>query len=106
MPTADDISALIRNCDWTWTQQNGASGYIVRGRVGYTSASIFLPCAGNGYWTSLRDVGSYGYYWSSVPNSDIYSSRGLYFYSDYHYADYDYLRRLGVSVRPVQGFTK
>ena len=68
------------------------------------SASIFLPCAGYGYGTSLNFAGSNGHYWSSVPGSDNYNAWIVYFYSSDHNTYY-YDRYYGQSVRPVQGFT-
>ena len=105
MPTDKEIRDLNNKCDWTWTTMNGVRGCVVRGRGNYASASIFFPCAGNGYGTSLYHVGSCGYYWSSVPYSDNYRAWYLYFNSSYHYTLYNY-RNSGQSVRPVQGFTK
>ena len=85
---------------------NGVNGYVVRGRGSYASNSIFLPCAGYGRGASLRDAGSFGDYWSSVPGSDYnYGAWTLYFGSSYHSTDDDG-RRSGQSVRPLQGFTK
>ena len=105
MPTYQELYDLCHDkCDWTWTTQNGVNGYVVRGRGDYASNSIFLPCAGGGYGTSLTNSGSYGYYWSSVPSSDSYYARLLLFRSGYRYADDYYL--YGFSVRPVQGFAK
>ena len=105
MPTKQELSDLNNKCDWTWTTQNGVHGYVVRGRGAYASNSIFLPAAGSGDGSSLSRAGSYGYYWSSVPDSDYYSSWGLYFYSGSHYMCSYYYRYGGQSVRPVQGFT-
>lgn len=106
MPTYQELDDLCYNkCDWTWTTQNGVNGYVVRGRGDYASNSIFLPCAGYGYGTSLYTSGSYGYYWSSVPLSDYKGSWSLYFGSGDHGTNYDY-RYYGQSVRPVQGFAK
>ncbi len=103
MPTYSELSALNSNCDWTWTTLNGVNGYIVRGRGAYASNSIFLPCAGYGYGTSLDDSGSDGYYWSSGPNPDFIAGY-LYFYSGSHYTfNYYYFRYFGRSVRPVRG---
>ncbi len=80
-------------------------GYEVRGRGDYASNSIFLPCAGYGYGTSLGNAGSSGGYWSSVPLSgNYYNAWCLYFFSGSHYTDYDYYRYNGYPVRPVQGF--
>ena len=107
MPMYQELYDLCYNkCDWTWTTQNGVNGYVVRGRGDYAANSIFLPCAGCGYGTSLYFAGSDGYYWSSVPDSDGYYSRGLDFDSSDHSSDDGILRDLGFSVRPVQGFTK
>ena len=107
MPTNQEFYDLNNKCDWAWTTMNGVKGYIVRGRGSYASNSIFLPCAGYGYATSLYDVGSKGCYWSSVPGSDYnYGAWTLYFGSSYHSTDYGYRRSYGRSVRPLQRFTK
>ena len=85
---------------------NGVNGYVVRGRGDYASSSIFLPCAGYGYGTSLYNAGSLGLYWSSVPSSATYYDAWYFgFHSSGHYVDSSY-RYYGQSVRPVQGFTK
>ena len=106
MPTEQELDDLTSKCDWEWTTLNGVNGYKVCGRGNYASASIFLPCAGTGYGTSLYDAGSYGRYWSSVPNSDFDNAWYLYFNSGYHSTSYGNGRFDGQSVRPVQGFTK
>ncbi|MBR0067745.1 MAG: hypothetical protein IJQ00_09120 [Kiritimatiellae bacterium] len=85
----------------------GVKGYVVRGRGTYASNSIFLPCAGNVLWTSLRYYGSYGGYWSSVPLGSKYDSweLGFNFVSDAHgmsKGDGYYGRSRGNPVRPVQ----
>jgi hypothetical protein len=106
MPTYQELYDLCYNkCDWTWTAMNGVNGCVVRGRGDYSSNSIFLPCAGLVSGTSLRDAGSFGYYWSSVPSSDYYLAYLLCFNSCYHYT-YNGHRNAGQSVRPVQGLTK
>jgi hypothetical protein len=105
MPTHQEQCDLGNKCDWTWTTQNGVNGYVVRGRGTYASNSIFLPAAGYGYGTSLLYSGSYGYYWSSVPNSVYSYAHGLYFGSGYLNTS-GYYRYCGQSVRPVQGLAK
>ncbi len=110
MPTKQELVDLNEKCDWTWTTTNGVNGYVVRGKGDYASASIFLPCVGDGYGTTLNLAGSFGYYWSSVPCSvpcsDGPDSWDLRFYSSSHYK-YDSNSRLaGFPVRPVQGVTK
>ena len=106
MPTKQEFNDLISQCDWTWTTLNGVNGYIVRGKGDYSSKSIFVPCAGYGYGTSLYHAGLDGDYWSSVPSSDNKHAWSLYFSSSSHYTR-DYCGRYdGQSVRPLQGFTK
>ena len=106
MPTKQEMDDLISKCDWKWTTVNGVNGCEVRGRGFYASKSIFLPCAGRGYGTSLNIAGSYGLYWSSVPLSDNYHAWSLDFDSSDHYTSHSGRRFRGRSVRPVQGFTK
>ena len=67
MPTSQELSDLVNNCDWTQTTINGVSGYVVRGRGTFADASIFLPRAGRASGISLNYSGSEGDYWSSVP---------------------------------------
>ena len=105
MPTKQELEDLNSKCEWVWTTQNGVQGYFVKGKGTYASASIFLPCAGCGYGTSLYNAGSGGYYWSSVPDLGKYDAWDLSFYSGYHGTS-SYYRSRGQSVRPVQGFTE
>jgi len=106
MPTCQELKDLRSRCDWKWTTTNGVNGYVVCGRSKYSSASIFLPCAGLGIGTSLRYTDSLGYYWSSVPRSEFssYAWSAYFFLSDHD--TFNYSRDHGHSVRPVQGFTK
>jgi hypothetical protein len=110
MPTNQEFDDLKSKCDWKWTTRNGKNGYVVRGKGNYASKSIFLPCAGFGLGTSLRyDGSSGGVYWSSVPdsgNGSYYFSWHLYFNSGNHGTFNNCLRYYGLSVRPLQGFTK
>ncbi len=109
MPTELELEVLCHSCDWTETTRYGIRGYVVRGRADYSTASIFLPCAGRSEGTLLDDEGSDGYYWSSVLPSKSYndhSAWALSFNSRDNKTDDYYARRYGFSVRPVQGFTK
>lgn len=106
MPTKQEFDDLLSKCDWSWTTMNGVAGYVVRGRGDYASKSIFLPCAGYGYGTSLDYAGSYGNYWSSVPYSDYDNAWRLDFTSSSHDMSNGSRRERGRSVRPLQGFTK
>ena len=106
MPTDAEHSALINNCDWTWTAKNGVNGYEVRGRGDYANRSIFLPAAGYGRDSSLYSPGSHGDCWSSTSYSGYsYDAWYLYFHSGDFDRDYYYHGRYyGQSVRPVRGF--
>ena len=106
MPTDAELSALVNNCDWTWTTTHGVNGYVVRGRGDFTGASIFLPAAGRGEKSSFSYAGSWGFYWSSVPYADwYYDAWHLTFASGRHEVTY-YTRYYGQVVRPIQEITE
>ena len=67
-PILDQINEIIDCCTWKWTKKKNINGYRVTGPNGN---SIFLPAAGYCYYSSgaLRNVGSYGCYWSATPGS-------------------------------------
>lgn len=105
MPLKSEFDELYTSCTWTSTTQNGTAGYLVTGKNG---KSIFLPKAGNKYQGSLKDLGSYGYYWSSTVclyYYDSYSRHYTYPYSAYAYSNgnkiYEFERCSGLPVRPV-----
>ena len=98
MPTKDDFKELYDNCVWEWEENNGIRGYKV---IGANGNSIFLPAAGYGGGTSLNDLGSDGYYWSSSFNSSA-NAYDLYFGSGGIYPQNYYGRFYGFSVRAVQ----
>ena len=105
MPTDAEFSALINNCTTTWTTRNGVNGRLVTGRGAYASKSIFLPAAGDGAYSDLYTRGSYGYCWSSTPDSDRDRNAWyLSFFSSNFYREVNY-RFVGQSVRPVRRFT-
>ena len=85
MPTKAEMQELLDKCTWTWTTQNGVSGYKVASKV--NSNSIFLPTIGRGYWSSTPN--GYGY-------ADCLS-----FNSSSHYVS-NLDRYFGESIRPVR----
>ena len=107
LPTDAEFAALISNCDTQWTVQNGVYGRLVKGRGAFATKSIFLPAAGRGGDSSLGSIGSYGYYWSSSPNSgnSDYAWGRLFYSGGFSRYLNDY-RYLGQSVRPVRGFAQ
>ncbi len=108
MPMSDEIDDLNSKCDWTWSTLNGVNGYVVRGRGEYTSASIFLPAVGVGFSNSLSDIGSSGWYWSSIPATDFGDdlvSLGLAFDLNSHGSGQN-SRDCGQAIRPVLGSSR
>ena len=103
MPTDAEFAALLDNCTTAWITTNGVNGRLVTGKGAYADKSIFLPAAGYGYDSILDELGSFGYYLSSTPTSDIPERAwSLNFLSDGSYRYY-YDRCFGRSVRPVRG---
>ena len=105
MPTDAEWKELIDNCTWTWTSDyngTGMAGRIVTSNMsGHEAKSIFLPAAGYRYDTSLNDVGTYGYYWSSSLCTGFpVHALIVRFRSDNVYRT-DYGRFSGYPIRPV-----
>ena len=92
MPTYNEWDELKNSCTWTWTTQNGVNGYKVTSKT--NGNSIFLPAAGRRNGSSVSNVGSRGYYWSSslyesYPSRayDLgFDSGGVYWYGSYRYS--------------------
>ena len=98
MPSYEQLGLLTSKCTSTWTSVNGVYGRKVTGPNG---ASIFLPAVGRRWHDYTRNVGDYGYYWSSS-RSPNYSYNAYYLYFDSGYMDrYGSYRYYGQSVRPV-----
>lgn len=106
MPTKDELGALKNNCDWIWTSNNGANGYIVRGRGDYALSSIFLPAAGYGHDTSLSNVDSEGRYWASGQSPGGNGARYLFFNLIDRNMGGSSIRDYGLNIRPVYGLAK
>ncbi len=96
LPSMEQFSELIAECDWTWT----GSGYRIKGPNG---KSIYLPADGSetdrkgrcDFFTGGK--GESGFYWSysnlEGPSDDRYSW-GLFFYNGSYKTD-----KLGAIVR-------
>lgn len=108
LPTSSEVDELIStknnaSYQWEWKSMNGHNGWLVTYLV--NNNSIFFPAAGDRTDMNLRNVGSYGYFWSS--SLDVHNSPGscgMYLGSESvgkHYYEYIYNRYYGVSVRPV-----
>ena len=100
MPTKAEYQELINNCNIVRTNDYNGTG--VKGRV-FTSKvngkSVFFPAVGICRNSSVLDVGSYGYYWTT----SWYSNDGAWHlrFDLGSQALYNYDRYYGRSVRGV-----
>ena len=99
MPTKDDYQELFDNCDVTWVSSymgNGIAGRLYTSKV--NGNSVFFPAAGTGNNSSVKNIGSNGYYWST----SWYSSTNAYqlHFNCGEQSISDYRRYYG---RPVRG---
>ena len=97
MPTKDEWTELINNCEWTWVSSGGKLGYTV---TGTNSNSIFIPASGVMSNKSLNNVGC-GSYWTadldesfqefahyySVSNEFLQYSMPFYYTNSYYRSD-------------------
>ena len=94
LPTKEQLEELQNECEWTWI----GNGYKVTGSNGN---SILLPAAGFRYNGDVRNVGSFGEYWSSTTPHDSDLARCLEFYSSKVYMNSSFCSS-ELSVRLVQ----
>lgn len=99
MPTFDEFQELIDNCDYEWITYQGVQGGKFTGPNGN---SIFLPAAGVRTESGLEEVGSNGYYWSSMHFVPLSGSNHLYLSSSVYFCDDWLYRCYGQCVRPVR----
>ena len=100
MPTKEEFEELYNNTIDIWTEMNGVCGRLFSAANG---ASLFLPAAGSRNDSSLYDVGTKCYYWSSSLQDDSFYAWHLDFSSGlcgmYYF---DKWRIDGLSVRAVR----
>lgn len=96
MPTKEEMDELQTKCDWIWTVEKSVNGYKVFGDNGNY---IFLPAAGY-KTTSLRGVGTNGYYITATPYNIASYMCDLEFTSTKRLSD-EMLKCNGGSVRAV-----
>jgi uncharacterized protein (TIGR02145 family) len=106
MPTTAEYEALGTATTSAWTadyQGSGVSGLVLTDKTD-SSKVLFFPAAGGCRNGSVRNVGSYGSYWSSsVRSSHVQSAYYLYFdSSDVSWQD-NLSRYNGIAVRGVVG---
>ena len=99
MPSDAEWQELLDNTTNIWTTQNGVNGRLFTANNGN---SLFLPASGYHWGDDLRNIGSTGYYWSSLLDMDNPGSAWyFYFISDGCYMSF-YFRVYGQSVRAVR----
>lgn len=103
MPTEEEWTWLLDNCNWQWTRQTGVWGMLVTSKIaGYTSNSIFLPAAGCRTDDGRYNASDRGYYWSaSLDDSYSNGARYVLFYKDDDPSTKYESRYWGFSIRPV-----
>ena len=99
MPTKEQFQELVDNCTREWCCENGHMGSRFTSKI--NGKSVFFPAAGSGIGTSIHDVGSYGYYWSSSWYSAT-NAYNRYFNSSSVNPQSSNSRYVGFSVRAVQ----
>ena len=102
MPTDAEWTELSEKCTWTW--KTTADGYATNGYLvtGPNNNTIFLPAAGYRDGTTLKDAGSWGYYWSSSLHGFIPTlAKEVSFTSLAVYNESGHIRYSGQSVRAV-----
>jgi uncharacterized protein (TIGR02145 family) len=104
VPSKEDFEALAdkSRVSHKWTRQSSCDGVLFVDVA--TEKSIFLPASGrrrNSYG-AIRDVGSFGFYWSDTPSSAT-QGYGLYFFDGRVNPGPYYTRGFGYAVRCVRG---
>lgn len=100
IPTNREWMELWNKCTWTWTSMEGHSGYEVTSNL--NGKIIFLPAAGEHFWTTVSNRDVQGHYWSSDLDdfNRSYYALGVSFKADGKNRLAGF-RNDGFSVRPV-----
>ena len=99
MPTDEEWNALMNECDWTWTTQNGVNGRLVKSKT--NGNNIFLPAAGCRIDLNFSYSGFYGGFWSSSLCTDESSDAWYVYFSSDVVNRNDNYRSYGFPIRPV-----
>ena len=99
MPTDAELTELREQCTWTWTTQNGVSGYKVTSRI--NGQYIFLPATGCCSFESIVEVGKQGHYWSSSLDEGYMPNAWRVFFNNSSVGVDTDSRDAGRAVRPV-----
>ena len=99
IPTKAQVSELLTKCTWAWDTSNSIAGYTVTGPNGN---KIFIPTAGKHTNEQVNDVGTAGYFWTSVlADRSDFEAFTLEISNTKKGIDYE-KRFLGLPIRPVK----
>lgn len=101
-PTKAEWQELVDNCTWTWTTQNGVSGFAV---IGSNGKSIFLPAAGYYEGENIYDANYCEFWSSSLDTYTPFTASNLYsnnYNNSAYYTVTTNWRSYGYPVRPVK----
>ena len=103
IPTSSEWGELMHQSNCTWEWDSTRKGYKVISKVpGYEGKNIFIPAAGYKDNNTVKDLGSYGDYWSSSLSSDFPDRAWrLFFDNDIRERRDDSSRYYGFTIRPV-----
>ena len=100
MPTIEEVNTLIKQCTRTWTTRNGVNGCEVKSTL--NGNSIFLPAAGEWFYSGIEKAGQRGTFWTSSLYEQIPTCAYSFTYVDNGSSSAVYnARTLGLSIRPV-----
>lgn len=98
LPRIEEFKELVYTCTWTWGEQNGQTGYTIKGRNGN---SIFLPAGGHREAEAIVDPNTWGDYWTGDNYDDSKGWASLFTFNKEKYYFGCYFKSLGRCVRPV-----
>ncbi len=100
MPSLKEVNELIEGC--TWTYDEAKNGWTVTSKKDATK-SIFLPMQGYRNGENVSEADAIGAYWTgSLSKTDDRTASAL-ILDGISNAPADYLRYLGLQIRPVYG---
>lgn len=99
LPTQQEMTELMQNCQWTWTVINGMPGFQIVAANGNT---IFLPAGGSCVAQQYDAYGIAGRYWSDTSDAQ-YADRAMYLeFSQYSGNLYSIAKTMQMTIRPVK----
>lgn len=99
LPTQQEMTELMQNCQWTWTVINGMPGFPI---VAANGNNIFLPAGGSCVAQQYDSYGMSGRYWSDTSDAQ-YADRAMYLeFSQYTGNLYSIAKAMQMVIRPVK----